>query len=72
MVGVEQFKVNQQCGLQENDNPSKLSLRNTTLVGNVATNKGGAILVESGVVVMNVSQCCVYYYLCAFRAILLP
>lgn len=56
MIGVEQFKVDQQCGAVEVLNPARVTISDTTFLGNVASAMGGGVHLEAGVLRMEASR----------------
>lgn len=56
MVGVEQFQMDQQCGAGAAQVPSRVTVTNSTFLGNVASSRGGGVHVEAGQLVMDVSS----------------
>jgi hypothetical protein len=54
MVGVERFVVDKQCGVSSGVALTEIKMRDSSVVGNIALRKGGGILVEQGILSMEV------------------
>lgn len=55
MIGVEQFQINQQCGVQTQTNLTVVHIKNSSIIENLATGRGGGISLESGILDLDVS-----------------
>ena len=55
MIGVEEFDVSGQCDATTETEISTVNLRDTIIIGNTATEKGGGIFIEQGLLNVTVS-----------------